>query len=551
MHLTRLLATALVLSTPLVLSSCGGDDKPAAALRVSSSGEITLPANGTWLRELDTPDVLGTSFTVFAFSPRDEGQRIDARRFDRSRGAWGDWETVGDPPSNWSADAPSTRAMQDGSILLTWVETHLDSNRIALRSRRWNPSSRLWETALVADTGTAELGATTLAARPGGEAVALWTRRRTSDGATELVWSSLAANATQWTPAQTLIAASTALGVIQVSEGDGNVAVAWVETASGVPPIRGAQPSILRLIRLSATASTWSDPAVLTETGRSTDRFTLRELASTGAVLWTDFSALEACLKTTVTTETTVLTQALQCAPGDSTVTGGMALHPFGVGGATAVWIEDSQPWFSTVPAEQTTWSTPLQVTNDKLDRWTVADGNAGPVLTGVGETTVGQVLEQQRSTGAWASLSRLQFASANSRFTELVAHRGGTALMWIDATDSASILRASADIGRANATELGRRSGATVLSAAAANAAGRLAVTSNTALGSDTAGVYVDLHSGRGGSWGKRVRLGDDAQVNRIDAPVWLGADGQVLMTWWWQSGSVATATRRWAWAR
>ena len=550
MSVTRFLATLFVALLPLVLPACGGDDAPAVALRVSGSGEIALPENGTWLRELDTADTLGTSFTVFAFVTDDERQRVDARRFDRSRGAWGAWETVGDPPSGWSADTPTALAMQDGSILLTWVDTHLESNRIALRSRRWNSSSRLWQPSLVVDTGTAQLGAATLVARPGGEAVALWTRQL-SDGATTLLWSSLDASDTQWAPAQTLIASSTNLGEIQISERDGNVAVAWAETTTGVPPIRGAQPTTLRLIRLAASDTTWSDPAVLTVSGRSAERFTLRELTTTAAVLWTDVSVLDACLKATVTTETTALTQSLACAPGDSPVTGGMALHPFGAGGVTAVWIETAQPSFSTQPAGQTTWSTPQRLTSDTLQRWTVADGNAGPVLTGVSDTTTGQVLEQQRSTGPWTSVSRLTFASASSRFTELIAHRGGTAVLWIDAADTASILRASADIGRAAVTELGRRTGGPILAAAGANAAGRLAVTSNTTTTNAADGVFVDLHSGRGGSWAKRVRLGDAAQVSLIDPPLWLGSDGQLLMTWWWQSGSPATATRRWAWGR
>jgi hypothetical protein len=550
MRVTRFLAAALSAVVAVALPACGGDDSPAVALRVISSGEISLPENGSWLRELDTTDTLGSSFTVFAFATANGQQRIDARRFDRVRGSWGAWETVGDPPSRWSADAPTALAMQDGSILITWVETHLESSRIALRSRRWNPSSRLWETALVVDTGTARLEAATLVARPGGEAVALWTREE-DNGVKSLVWSSLAAGETLWTPAQTLIAPTTALGVIQVSERDGNVALAWGETTTGVPPIRGAQPTTLRMTRLAASESTWSDPAVLTLSGRSADRFTLRELASTAAVLWTDFSVLDACLKATITTETTALTQSLACAPGDSPVTGDMALHPFGAGGATAVWIESAQPTFSTVPAGQTTWTTTQRTTSDNLLRWTVADGNTGPVLTGVTDTTVGQVLEQQRSTGPWASLSRVSFASATSRFTDLVAHRGGTALLWTDATNTDSILRASADIGRATATELGRRSSGLILAAASANAAGRLAVTSNTTTPNAADGVYVDLHSGRGGSWAKRVRLDDAAQVSLIDPPVWLGSDGQLLMTWWWQAGSAATATRRWAWGR
>ena len=550
MRVTRTLAALLAALLPALLPACGGDDSPAVALRVSSSGEISLPENGSWLRELDTTDTLGTSFTVFALATDEDRQRIDARRFDRARGAWGAWETVGDPPSGWSADSPTTRAMQDGSILLTWVETHLDSNRIALKSRRWNPTSRLWEAVLVVDTGTARLGAATVVARPDGEAVALWTREQ-DDGATSLLWSSLPGGDSQWAPAQTLIAPSTALGVIQVSERDGNAALAWGETTTGVSPIRGAQPTTLRLIRLAATDTTWSDPAVLSVPGRSAERFTLRELASTAAVLWTDVSVLDACLKATLTTETTALTQSLACAPGDSPVTGGLALHPFGTGGATAVWTEDAQPSFSTVPAGQTTWSTPQRITSDTLQRWTVADGNTGPVLTGVGEATAGKVLEQQRSTGAWASLSNVTFASLDSRFTDLVPNRGGLALLWIDATDSASILRASADVGRAAATELGRRTGGLILAAAGANAAGRLAVVLDVTATSAAEGVYLDLHSGRGGSWAKRVRVGDAAQVSLIDPPLWLGADGQLLMTWWWQSGSAATATRRWAWGR
>ena len=123
--------------------------------------------------------------------------------------------------------------------------------------------------------------------------------------------------------------------------------------------------------------------------------------------------------------------------------------------------------------------------------------------------------------------------------------------MLWVDATDTASILRASADIGRAATTELGRRTTGVVRQAASANAGGKLAVVSNTTVTNGTDGMHVDLHSGRGGSWGKRVRLGDATEASEIDPPVWLGAEGQLLMTWWWQPASAATASRRWAWGR
>ncbi len=99
MRVTRTLAVLLAALLPALLPACGGDDSPAVALRVSSSGEISLPENGSWLRELDTTDTLGTALTVFALATDEDQQRIDARRFDRARGAWGAWETVARQPA--------------------------------------------------------------------------------------------------------------------------------------------------------------------------------------------------------------------------------------------------------------------------------------------------------------------------------------------------------------------------------------------------------------------------------------------------------------------
>ncbi len=79
-----------------------------------------------------------------------------------------------------------------------------------------------------------------------------------------------------------------------------------------------------------------------------------------------------------------------------------------------------------------------------------VADGNTRPVLTGVGEARSGQGARAAAQHGAWASLSSVTFASQDSRFTDIVAHRGGLRCCGSMRPISASFLRASADIGRA-----------------------------------------------------------------------------------------------------